>query len=72
MGSAVGACPIEVAAVEDGIVAIQFLIQPRVEAFAAEEPAAAHPMAGDALISRLVRAVVGDDRGSHLGSPSSG
>jgi hypothetical protein len=72
MGSAVGTCGIEVVAVEDGIVAVQFLIQPRVEAFAAEEPAAANAMAGDALIRRLVSVVVGDDRCSHRGSPSSG
>jgi len=72
MGSAIGACGIEVVAVEEGIVAVQFLIQPRVEAFSAEETAAAHPMAGDALIPRLVSAVVGENRCSHLGSPSSG
>jgi hypothetical protein len=72
MGSAVGAFGIGVVSVEDGVVAAQLLIQPRVEAFSAEEPAAAHPMAGDALIPRLVRAVVGDDRCSHLGSPASG
>src|ERR1700680_4706306 len=69
MGSAVGACGIEVVAVEDGIVAVQYLIQPRLEAFAAEEPTDAHPMAGDALIPRVVSAVVGDDRCGHLGSP---
>jgi hypothetical protein len=72
MGSAVGACGIEVVAVEEGIIAVQFLIQPRIEAFTAEEPAAAHPMAGNALIPRVVSAVVGDERCSHLGSPSSG
>jgi hypothetical protein len=37
MGSAVGALGIEVVAVEDGVVAVQYLIQPRVEAFAAKK-----------------------------------
>src|ERR1700680_2694808 len=69
MGSAVGACGIEVVAGGGGICSGQYLTQPRLEAFAAEEPTDAHPMAGDALIPRVVSAVVGDDRCGHLGSP---
>jgi hypothetical protein len=72
MGSGVDACGIAVVAMENGVIPIQLLIHPCVNAGAAEESAGARPAAGDALIPRLVSAVAGDDRCSHLGSPSSG
>jgi hypothetical protein len=72
MGSGGDACGIGVAVVENGVVPVQLLIHPCVNAGAAEESAGARPAAGDALIPRLVSSVVKDDRCSHLGSPSSG
>jgi len=71
-GSGISARGIGIAAVKNGILPAQLLIHARVDAGAAEEPTAAHPVAGDALIPRVVSAVVGDERCGHLGSPSSG